>query len=139
LTTRRYTDAEVEALECNPDVFALQVRLRDSLGDNGMISVIICRREDDAWNIDTWLMSCRVLGRRVEDAVLRELIEQARKRGVGRLVGRYIPSDRNAMVEDHYAKLGFELVERLSDSTTVWSRTTAEDPAVAIPMAVVRL
>ena len=78
-------------------------------GDNGMISVVICRRRGRATpgTIDTWLMSCRVLGRSVEQMVLRELILAARERGIERLVGRYIPSGRNAMVADHYATLGF--------------------------------
>jgi FkbH-like protein len=108
LTTRRYTVAEVLAAENDPAVFTLQVRLRDVFGDNGMISVVICRpdRRGD-WEIDTWLMSCRVLGRRVEQMVLRQLIEHAKASGVRRLIGRYIPTERNQLVADHYAKLGF--------------------------------
>jgi predicted enzyme involved in methoxymalonyl-ACP biosynthesis len=77
-------------------------------GDNGMISVVICRTAGSrTWVIDTWLMSCRVLGRSVEQMVLRELLLAARRRGIKRVVGRYIPSGRNAMVADHYATLGF--------------------------------
>ena len=114
LTTRRYTEAEVAALERDPDCLALQIRLTDIYGDNGMISVVICRPASGpvagrpAWEIDTWLMSCRVLGREVEPMVLRELMLQARSKGVGTLVGRYSPSGRNDMVRDHYAKLGFD-------------------------------
>jgi FkbH-like protein len=108
LTTRRYSEAEVATLEQDPTTYTLQVRLTDVFGDNGMISVVICRPEDEhTWAIDTWLMSCRVLGRSVEQMVLRELILAARERGIERLVGRYIPSGRNAMVADHYATLGF--------------------------------
>ena len=107
LTTRRYTEAEIAELESDPSCFTLQVRLTDTFGDNGMISVIICREHGDAWEIDTWLMSCRVLGRGVEDMVLRELLHHAQSRGVRRLVGVYRPTDRNGMVHDHYANLGF--------------------------------
>ncbi len=108
LTTRRYSEAEVAALERDSDCFTLQVRLTDVFGDNGMISVVICRPQSArSWAIDTWLMSCRVLGRTVEQMVLRELILSARERGITRLVGRHIPSGRNDMVRDHYAKLGF--------------------------------
>jgi FkbH-like protein len=108
LTTRRYSEAEVAALEEDPEAFTLQVRLTDVFGDNGMISVVICRTAGSrSWVIDTWLMSCRVLGRSVEQMVLRELLLAARRRGIERLVGRYIPSGRNAMVADHYATLGF--------------------------------
>jgi len=108
LTTRRYSETEIAALEQDPDCFTLQVRLTDVFGDNGMISVVICRPGlPQAWTIDTWLMSCRVLGRSVEQMVLRELILRARERGISRLIGRYIPCGRNEMVRDHYAKLGF--------------------------------
>ena len=113
LTTRRYSEAEVAALEEDADCFTLQVRLKDVFGDNGMISVVICRPESpQAWAIDTWLMSCRVLGRTVEQMVLRELILRARERGITKLIGRYIPSGRNDMVKDHYAELGFSASER---------------------------
>jgi len=120
LTTHRYTEAEVAGIESDPDCFAMQIRLADIFGDNGMISVVICRQELDSWDIDTWLMSCRVLGRKVEEAVLKVLSEQARARGITQLVGTYVPTDRNALVEDHYEKLGFAPVDVREDGTTVW-------------------
>ncbi len=113
LTTRRYTEPEVIEAENAADVFTMQVRLADIFGDNGMISVVICRTtptekgEPAAWEIDTWLMSCRVLGRRVEQMVLRELLAHARAAGINKLIGTYRPTDRNGLVADHYAKLGF--------------------------------
>jgi FkbH-like protein len=108
LTTRRYTDPEVAAAEHDPEVFTMQVRLADMFGDNGMISVIICRRDGNVtWDIDTWLMSCRVLGRKVENAVLAELCGHARAAGISKLRGTYRPTDRNKLVVDHYSKLGF--------------------------------
>ena len=108
LTTRRYTEPEVRAAEEDPSVFTLQVRLTDIFGDNGMISVVICRPKDaETWEIDTWLMSCRVLGRKVEHMVLREIVEHARRAGIHELIGVYRPTDRNNLVIDHYAKLGF--------------------------------
>jgi FkbH-like protein len=120
LTTRRYAEAEIEEVERATDCFTLQVRLSDTFGDNGMISVIICRAREDAWEIDTWLMSCRVLGRGVEDMVLREILQQARERGVARLIGVYRPTERNGMVREHYAKLGFVPVGSDPDGTTRW-------------------
>ncbi len=108
LTTRRYTDPEVLAAEEDPEVFTLQVRLADVFGDNGMISVIICRPAcEGVWDIDTWLMSCRVLGRKVEHMVLREILEHARAAGIHTITGTYRPTDRNKLVVDHYSKLGF--------------------------------
>jgi len=136
LTTRRYTEAEVAAAEADPDAFTLQVRLTDVFGDNGMISVIIARAAGEAeWEIDTWLMSCRVLGRKVEQMVLRELVLNAREQGVRRLIGVYRPTEKNAMVKDHYAKLGFT---ELGEGGSHWVFDTATDIPAA-PMTVIRV
>jgi FkbH-like protein len=122
LTTRRYTEAEVAALETDTSVFTLQVRLSDKFGDLGMIGVIICRPATHngakAWDIDTWLMSCRVLGRKVEDAMLARIAEAARAAGIATLIGRYLPTAKNNMVADHYAKLGFTLLEEKDGART---------------------
>jgi FkbH-like protein len=138
LTTRRYSEAEVAAAEVESDVFTLQVRLIDRFGDNGMISVVICRPNGSlVWAIDTWLMSCRVLGRRVEQMALREIILHARESGVQMLIGTYHPTEKNALVRDHYHKLGFKNLEQRPDGTTVWSLVTAKEIAAA-PMKVRR-
>jgi FkbH-like protein len=140
LTTRRYTEAEVAAAERDPEAFTLQVRLTDSFGDNGMISVLICRRQADAWDIDTWLMSCRVLGRKVEAAVLGELVSQGRAAGVKRLLGRYLPTEKNQLVADHYSKLGFELLETHADGSTLWQLPLDSiSPAANLPMKIRRI
>ncbi len=136
LTTRRYTEAEVGAAQDDPDAFTLQVRLADRFGDNGMICVLICRRQARAtWEIDTWLMSCRVLGRKVEAMVLREVLAQARAAGIERLVGVYRPTDRNGMVRDHYAKLGFTLIGGEAPGETRWELPATTEIAAA-PMEV---
>jgi FkbH-like protein len=137
LTTKRYTEAEVAKAESDPDCFTMQVRLSDSFGDNGMISVVICRRGRlSEWEIDTWLMSCRVLGRRVEQMVLREILEHAKRQGVRKLTGTYRPTDRNKLVEDHYAKLGFTRLERQEDGTAIWELETETAKVQAAPMTV---
>ncbi len=137
LTTRRYTDAQVEAMANDPAVFTCQVRLTDSFGDNGMISVIICRDTGVAtWEIDSWLMSCRVLGRGVERAVLAEICHHARAAGITELRGRYIPSAKNAMVAGHYAGLGFAPAGD-SDGETLWTRSV-DAPIEMPPMRVTR-
>lgn len=139
LTTRRYTEADVAAAQNDPDAFTLQVRLADTFGDNGMISVILCRRAEDAWDIDTWLMSCRVLGRKVEQAVLQELLAQARQRGIRRLIGTYLPTEKNKLVEDHYAKLGFAKTADLPGGGTVWTLDVASAPQLSFPIAIERI
>ena len=111
LTTRRYTEADIERLVNTPGVVSLCLRLRDRFGDNGLISVILARR-DSEWPqqdllIDTWLMSCRVLGRQVEAAALEVLSAEALRVGADSLVGEYRQTPRNGMVADHYPKLGF--------------------------------
>lgn len=137
LTTRRYTETEVAAAESDPDAFTLQVRLTDIFGDNGMISVIIARSKGADWEIDTWLMSCRVLGRKVEQMVLRELVLNARAGGARRLIGVYRPTERNGMVKDHYAKLGFTALDETPDGVARWALDTDADIPAA-PMTVIR-
>jgi len=112
LTTRRYTEDDVRAIMRDNRSFGLQLRLIDRFGDNGIISVIIGKmQDDDDLLIDTWLMSCRVLGRQVEPTTLNLVADQARRLGAKRLIGDYIPTKKNGMVKDHYAKLGFTVVE----------------------------
>jgi FkbH-like protein len=138
LTTRRHSELDVAAFEADPRVFTLQVRLEDTFGDNGMISVVICRDAyADEWEIDTWLMSCRVLGRRVEQMVLREIVTHARTHGIRRLIGAYLPTERNALVRDHYRKLGFELIGEDDGGATRWAFDTSVDVEAA-PMTVER-
>ena len=138
LTTRRYTEPEVAEAENDPSVFTLQVRLADIFGDNGMISVIICRPGPGrVWEIDTWLMSCRVLGRKVEHMVLREILDHARRTGVTKLVGVYKPTGRNQLVVEHFEKLGFAKVAELKSGQTHWELPVdGADPDIA-PMKVV--
>jgi len=141
LTTRRYSELAVAELEANASVFTLQVRLSDVFGDNGMISVVICREEGSSWTIDTWLMSCRVLRRKVENAVLREIVRNARARNIEFLYGSFIPSGRNSMVSDHFRNLGFERMVTGStedgDGTTHWRLALADAPKLELPFNVV--
>ena len=108
LTTRRYSAPEVAAILDDPAVLHLQLRLADKFGDNGIISLIIGYRVDATTiELDTWLMSCRVLGRHVEQAALAIVVAEARRLQASRLVGSYRPSEKNAIVADHYLRLGF--------------------------------
>ena len=108
LTTRRYSELEVASLEQTGTGLTLQVRLTDRFGDNGMVAVVICREEATDWIIDTWLMSCRVLNRRLEHATLNYLMSRARAAGMSRVLGQYIETERNGLVKEHYPRLGFE-------------------------------
>jgi FkbH-like protein len=140
LTTHRYTEAEVAAIAENPYCYTLQVRLADIYGDNGMISVIVCRDSGDStWEIDTWLMSCRVLGRRVEEMVLREICSAAQQSGIRKLIGKYVPTERNKLVEQHYEKLGFNPLGRSSDGATVWEVDVNSAQIPPVPVEIRRL
>ena len=115
LTTRRRTEAEVQSLLADPDYACFSVRLTDRFGDHGLISVVIGRVHNDALEIDTWVMSCRVLKRQVEELVLNELARLARARACRRLTGTYLPTPKNDMVRTLYPGLGFHVI---SDSPT---------------------
>ena len=111
LTTRRYSEAEVERIARDPRAVTLAIRLADKFGDNGLISVVLARPDDamaeDELLVDSWLMSCRVLGRQVEEAVLDVLVEVASAARYRALIGEYRPTERNSMVAEHYPRLGF--------------------------------
>lgn len=134
LTSRRYSEAEVAQFETDPAVLALQVRLQDRFGDNGMISVLVCKREADSLVIDTWLMSCRVLNRGLEEQVLNVLHALANTDGVRRIVGQYRISPKNGLVKDHYRKLGFTLSSETSEGA-IWELDVASYSPRAVPIA----
>jgi FkbH-like protein len=109
LTTRRYTFTEIEDIAGSSLHVAMYGRLTDMFGDNGLISVIIGRVDDNMrdLHIDLWIMSCRVLKRDMEFAMLDALVERAKKAGVSRIRGYYLQTAKNNMVAEHYATLGF--------------------------------
>lgn len=133
LTTKRYSEAEVKALEADDHYFTRQIRLKDSMGDNGMISVLICKKAADIWTIETWLMSCRVLGRKVEEAALQDLVRAAQSAGATRLIGHYYPTSRNVIVKDHYKKLGFVQVSA-TDQEETWTLNLSDYKEQTLPL-----
>jgi FkbH-like protein len=124
LTTRRYSAADLQAMIDSPDWETRYVKLIDKFGDNGLISVLLARQEGDALAIDTWLMSCRVLKRGVEQMLLNNVVEAARARGLTRVTGQYLPTAKNVLVKDHYASLGFTCVSD-TDGATSWELDVA--------------
>jgi FkbH-like protein len=111
LTTRRYSEPQVRTMIEDPAVACLQLRLVDRFGDNGIIAVVIGRlRDDTILELDTWLMSCRVLGRQVEEATLNVVADVAQKMGARALLGIFRPTSKNGMVSGHYGRLGFAVI-----------------------------
>lgn len=119
LTTVRVQLADMRALMADPSAVTCAVRLKDGHADHGLISVVYGRVDNGRLTIESWVMSCRVLGRGVEHAVFNHLLADARARGVTEIRGEYRPTDRNAMVARHYEALGFHAV--LEDGVEVWS------------------
>jgi FkbH-like protein len=136
LTTRRYTESEITALEQSLTGLTLQVRLIDRFGDNGMISVVICRPDGLDWHIDTWLMSCRVLNRTLEQTLLNYLVARAKEAGVRALIGEYLRTDRNGMVKDHYLRLGFTPL-KAEEHRSLWRLDVDAFTPVDTPIEVV--
>ena len=110
LTTHRRSEVEVIAVMKDPGCVGFSLRLKDRFGDHGLISVVIGQKRGDTMFIDTWLMSCRVLKRQVEEEVLSEVARLAKLRGCHRLEGLYLPTAKNEMVLDFYGRMGFKLV-----------------------------
>ena len=135
LTTRRYTEADVTEFEQSPNVITLQVSLTDRFGDNGMVSVLICKVSGKNWEIDTWLMSCRVIKRGVEFAVCDELVKQALSQDVEEIIGVYMPTKKNNLVSKHYMELGFKNGDNGGD-WEVWTLDPAKyqfkSPQIAV-------
>ena len=126
LTTRRYTFSEIEAIATDPAYIGLYGRLADRFGDNGLVSIVLGRRQDGELHMDLWLMSCRVLKRDMELAMLDALVAEARRDGIATILGTYIPTRKNAMVADFYHRIGFQLVGALADGSVTY-RLSADE------------
>jgi FkbH-like protein len=108
LRTVRYTEPDIKLLTENSGAFTFSFTLEDNFGDNGLISIIILKKEDkDKLFIDTWLMSCRVLKRGMENFILNTIVNSTKSHGFKYLKGEYIPTAKNEMVKDYYKNLGF--------------------------------
>lgn len=127
LTTARYTEAEIERIMADSAYLTLCCRLRDRFGDNGVVSLLLGEQRADELHIRLWLMSCRVLKRRVEDAMFSELVRRARERGVRTLYGYYYRTPKNGMTAELFRAYGFTAQDNAGE---VWR---AETDAVRLP------
>lgn len=123
LTTRRYSQSEIEAVASDKDKITLYGKLTDKFGDNGVVSVVIGEiRGDrrDELHVELWLMSCRVLKRNMEYAMMDSLVKKCMDAGIKKIYGYYYPTKKNGMVKDFYAQQGFAEVSEDSKGNTVW-------------------
>jgi len=119
LTTKRYTTGEIDAISSSNKYIKIYGKLTDKYGDNGLIAVSIGRVENKTCHIDLWLMSCRVLKRNMEFAMLDELVSKCKDQDVSEIIGYYYKSAKNSMTSDLYEKFGFTLVTTKNEDT-VW-------------------
>ena len=110
LTTKRYSLADIESVYNSDEYIKIYGKLEDIFGDNGVISVVIGKIKDTLLHIDLWIMSCRVLKRNMEIAMMDKLVEKAKEKGIKTIYGYYYPTLKNKMVKDFYDLQGFELL-----------------------------
>ncbi len=131
LTTRRHSQARIAEFLADPNCDVYQVRVKDRFGDNGVVGVCITCRNDSVCEIDTLLLSCRVIGRTVETAILSHLVAECQRYGLGRLQGWFIPTPKNKVAGRLYPDHGFELKDQV-ETATLWS-LNVRSAAVACP------
>jgi FkbH-like protein len=120
VTTRRYTEAEVARRASDPDWVVATIGVRDRFGDNGIVGVVMAQKHGSALDIDTVLLSCRVIGRTIETAMLAHLCERARSLGADSLAGTVVPTAKNEPARELFAQHGFAQSDVAADGTTRW-------------------
>lgn len=128
VTTRRHTDAELQSMLATPGAFGYWMRVADRYGDHGLVAVaIVVPHQATAYRIDTFLMSCRVLGRRVEGALLAAVAQRVRAQGGTELLGEFIATKKNAPAKDLFADAQFEL------RADGWWQRALDESATVVP------
>ena len=107
LRTLRYSEEDIKKIVGAQAYLTLSFTLKDKYGDHGLISTVILQKQERALFIDTWVMSCRVLKRGLEEFILNEMAALGRSHGFTRIIGEYLPTAKNGLVKDLYAQLGF--------------------------------
>lgn len=120
LTTKRYSDAEVSARVADPGSVTLTVAVRDRFGDHGVVGVIMARALAGRLDVDTFLLSCRVIGRTIETAMLAFLCDVAQARGLGMVAGRLVPTEKNIPVRDLFERHGFGKSSQEDSGSSTW-------------------
>ncbi len=120
LTTKRYSRAEIEEVAGSDEYIDIYGKLIDKFGDNGVVSVVIGHKNKDVLDMDLWIMSCRVLKRDMEFAMMDELVAAAKAAGLHKIMGYYYPTAKNNMVRDFYERMGFTKVSGDEEGNTTW-------------------
>lgn len=128
LTTRRFTQAEIEQLADNENYITLYGKLEDKFGDNGVVSLLIGKKEGETLSMELWLMSCRVLKKDMEYAMMDALIAECKRQGIRIINGHYYKTAKNAMVKEFYGQMGFvKLREGEAEGDSEWQFVIPEE------------
>jgi FkbH-like protein len=134
LTTRRYTEAQIERLAAQPGSWTGAFQLSDRMGSYGLIGLILCVPAGArTWVIETWLMSCRALGRQMERFMFDRLLEAAAEAGVNEIIGLYRPTDRNGLVANLFSELGFSRIPQAAGNEAPGDEVRWSVPVPASP------
>ena len=120
LTTLRCSEDDIRAMAEDAGCLCLYGKLVDKFGDNGVVTVVAGRQQGDVLHLQLWLMSCRVLKRGMEDAMMDAVVADAASRGIKTIRGYYYPTAKNGMVRDFYAEMGYTQLETDENGGTVW-------------------
>ena len=120
LTTKRMTLKEIKTISRNPKFITITADLSDKFGENGIVTILVGEIKNDVININQWLMSCRVFNRKLEFAVFDHLIKFCRKKGIKKILGLYVKTTKNSIVEDFYKTLNFTQIIK-NNSGGKWS------------------
>jgi len=126
LTTQRYSQVEIEHFANDDKYITLYASLEDKFGNNGVVSVVVGERVDEVCHVRLWLMSCRVLKRNLEFAVFDKLVYKCRELSVNKIIGYYYPTNKNKMVKEFWAEMGFLNIQVDEEGNTMWEYQISE-------------
>ena len=127
LTTKRYSRADIEEVADSDEYIDIYGKLIDKFGDNGVVSVVIGHKNKEVLDMDLWIMSCRVLKRDMEFAMMDMLAKKAKEAGLKKIIGYYYPTAKNNMVRDFYDRMGFTKVSEDEQGNTTWEFDLSDD------------
>ena len=126
MTTRGYLEEDIKKFAKSDDFLIFSVKVEDKFGDNGITGAAIIEKKEKKWIIDLFLLSCRIIGRRVEEIMLAYILEAAKKEKVKILIGEFISTKKNAPAKEFYHKNGFKLIEE-KDGTQRWKFSVSNE------------